>query len=102
MLRFLFLLLTLISCDAPGPLKADREAGDLFGPSEDNVVVVDAILFVDAPLPLIDLRRTAAPGGAYSSAAQALVGADVSILQGDAEFEYRPDPAAPGRYESAL
>ena len=56
------LLLALAACPAPGPLKADRDPDDLFGPSEDNVVVIDAILIVDAPLPPIDLRRTAAPG----------------------------------------
>ena len=59
------LLLSLTACPAPGPLKADRDPNDLFGPSEDNVVVIDAILIVDATLPPIDLRRTAAPGTPY-------------------------------------
>ena len=54
-------LLSLDSCYTPGPLKADRDPDDLFAPSEASIVV-DAILLVDAPLPYVFLRRTAAPG----------------------------------------
>jgi len=99
---FLLLMLALLACDAPGPLKAERNTDELFGPSEDHSTVVDAILFVGAPLPHVDLRRTAAPGIAYSSAAFALEGALVSIQQDDVIFNYNPDPHIPGRYLPSL
>ena len=88
----LLLLLPLLACKAPGPLAADRDPNELFGPSEANLIVVDAILIVDAPLPPIILRHTVAPGHAYSAAATALDGATVSIHRGDAVFNYRHDP----------
>ncbi len=94
----LLAFIALMACDAPGPLKADRDPDDLFGPSEDHVVVVDAILMVDAPMPPIDLRRTAAPGTAYSREAAALADARVTVSSGDDVLDYRPDPATPGRY----
>ena len=95
MYRYLLLLLPLLpllSCKAPGPLAADRDPDELFGPSEANLIVVEAILIVDAPLPSVILRRTVAPGRSYSAAATALEGATVSIHSGDAVFNYRPDP----------
>ena len=92
------LLLSLTACPAPGPLKADRDPDDLFGPSEDNVVVIDAILIVDAPLPPVDLRRTAAPGMPYAREEAALRNAEVTLSGGGDKFAYLPDPSAPGRY----
>ena len=92
------LLLALAACPAPGPLKADRDPDDLFGPSEDNVVVIDAILIVDAPLPPMDLRRTAAPGTPYAREEAALNNAEVTLSSGGATFVYLPDPSVPGRY----
>ena len=94
----LLALLPLLSCDAPGPLKAERKPGDLFAPSEGNTVVVEAILIVDAPLPPVQVRRTAAPGDPYSAVGAALADAQVSIHQGDAVFQYQPDPFASGHY----
>jgi len=99
MLLLLFLgLLPHLSCGAPGPLAADRDPDDLFGPSEDNLIVVDAILIVDAPLPPVFVRRTAHPGIPYAVEETALVGARVSIQTDNVVFEYRPDPDAAGRY----
>ena len=63
MIRVLLLSMTLLalgSCDAPGPLKAERDVDGLFGPSEDNTVVVDAILIVDRPLPCRPATRRVA------------------------------------------
>ena len=101
MRRILFLaLLPLLSC-LPGidlPLKADRDADDLFAPSEENLIVVDAILIVDAPLPPITLRRTVAPGVSYAEAEAGLAQARVTIERGDEAFTYRPDPTRAGRY----
>jgi hypothetical protein len=94
----LLALLPLLSCDAPGPLKAERKPDDLFAPSEGNMVVVEAILVVDAPLPPVQVRRTVAPGDPYSAAGAALTDAQVSIHHGDAVFAYHPDPDAAGRY----
>ena len=90
--------LPLLSCSAPGPLSADRDPDELFGPSEDNLIVVDAILIVDAPLPPLLLRRTVAPGVPYAAATTALAGGSVSIHSDNAVFEYRADPDAAGRY----
>ena len=91
-------LLPLLSCDAPGPLAADRDPGELFGPGEEKLIVVDAVLIVDAPLPPVVLRRTEAPGVPYEAAATGLSGAEVLIRSGDALFEYGPDPDMAGRY----
>ena len=94
----LLLLLPLLACQAPGPLAADRDPAELFGPSEDNLIVVDAILIVDAPLPPVVLRHTVAPGHVYSAATTALEGATVSIHRGDEVFNYRRDPSRAGHY----
>ena len=94
----LLTLAPLLSCDAPGPLAADRDPGELFGPAEEELIVVDAILIVGAPLPPVMLRRTEAPGVSYEAAAAGLTGAEVLIRSGDALFEYRADPAMAGRY----
>ena len=100
MYRYLLLLalFPLLSCKAPGPLAADRDPDELFGPSEADLIVVDAILIVDAPLPPVILRRTVAPGRSYSAVATALEGATVSIHRGDAVFKYRRDPIRTGHY----
>ena len=97
-IALLLILLCISACDAPGPLKAERNAEDLFGPSENNTVVVEAVLIVGSPLPHINLSRTAAPNERYDRAAGTLPGARVSIVQGDAVFAYSDDPAQPGRY----
>ena len=98
LLVMLLALAPLLSCDAPGPLKADRDPGELFGPGEETLIVVDAVLIVDAPLPPVLVRRTEAPGVRYDAAATGLTGAEVSMRSGDALFQYRADPAAAGRY----
>lgn len=100
MYRYLLLLalFSLLACKAPGPLAADRDPDELFGSSEADLIVVDAILIVDAPLPPVVLRRTVAPGHSYSAVATVLEGASVSIQRGDAMFNYRPDPSRAGHY----
>ena len=80
----LLALFPLLSCSAPGPLAAGRTPGELFGTAEDNLIVVDAILIVDTPLPPVFLRRTTAPGVLHSAAEPALRGARVSIHSDDA------------------
>ena len=90
----LLALFPLLSCSAPGPLAADRTPGELFGATEDDLIVVDAILIVDAPLPPVFLRRTTAPGALHAAAETALRGARVAIHSDDTVFDYRPDPDA--------
>lgn len=92
------LLLVVVSCDAPGPLKAERDDADLFGRAEADLVVVDAILIVDRPLPPIHLRRSVAPELTYDADATALSGAQVVLLQGENRFDYTEDRREPGRY----
>ena len=92
MYAYLLLLLPLLACGA------DKGPEDLFGPSEDNLMVVDAILIVDQPLPPVFVRRTAAPGIPYSPAAASEPEASVAIRHGDQTYAYRADPAIPGRY----
>ena len=94
----LLALLPLLSCDAPGPLKAERESGSLFAPSEGNVVVVEAILIVDAPLPPVQVRRTAAPGELYAASSAGLTDAQVTIHRGGDVYQYQPHSAVAGRY----
>ena len=45
---------------------ADREPGSLYGPGVGDLVVVDATLVVDRPLPDLFVRRTADPSAPYS------------------------------------
>ena len=92
MYAYLLLLLPLLACGA------DKGPEDLFGPSEDNLIVVDAILIVDQPLPPVFVRRTAAPGVSYSPAAASEPEAVVAIRHGDQAYPYRADPVIPGRY----
>ncbi|MFH1567781.1 MAG: DUF4249 family protein [Gemmatimonadota bacterium] len=94
-MHHLILLLTAAALAACG---AERQPGELFGPEEAEVLVVDAVLVVGQPLPEVYVRRTASPRSDYSAAAAAVTGAQVAISQGDVRHTYRPDPQAPGRY----
>lgn len=92
-MRFLlFLFPLLIACSA------DREPGTLFGPAEEDVLVVDAALIVDRSLPDLFLRRTLAPGRSYTRELAAVTDAEVVIRQGDRTFPYTADPDSAGRY----
>lgn len=77
---------------------ADREPGELFGPTEAGVLVVDALLIVGEPLPELFLRRTADPGAVYEAAAQGVLVAEVRIRHGAGEVVYAPDPDSAGRF----
>ncbi len=77
---------------------ADRGTGDLFGPSEEGTLVVDALLIVGHPLPDLFLHRTVSPGREYRREMAAVFGADVEIRQGDQSFSYQADPDSAGRY----
>ena len=92
-MKILLLLLPLLLACA-----AEREPGELFGPSEADLVVVDAILIVDQPMPDIFLRRTLSPNGNYSAAAAAIADAQLTIHSNEQSYTYTADPDSAGRY----
>jgi hypothetical protein len=96
-LVLLLVLLPHVSC-TPDFLEADRKPDTLFGPSEGDRTVVEALLVVDGPLPPVVLRRTLDPGVPYEASRTGLVGAEVAIRSGDEVFAYSPDPEVPGLY----
>lgn len=81
----------LLSC------AAERDGG-LFGPSEAGVLLVDALLLVDQPLPPIYLRRTQDPDTPYSPLAAAVGGARIVLSTDGATYAYAADPDSLGRY----
>jgi hypothetical protein len=94
-MRALLLLLvhvSLFSCSA------DREPGELFGPDESGMIVIDALLIVNSPLPGIFVWRTQPPGAVYSRARAAVTEGRVLLRQGEAQFPYRADPGFVGRF----
>ena len=88
----LLLALLLTACSA------DRQPGELFGPVPASLLVVDAILFVDQPLPDLFLRQTRSPDQDYSPAQAAVPDAQVTLQQGPQVFVYTSDPDSAGRY----
>ncbi len=66
----------------------DRNPASLFGPAENVTVVVDAVLYVDRPLPEIRVTRTRAANIAFVEEAVAVNDAEVTVLQGLAEYRY--------------
>ena len=91
--RYLIPLIALLFACA-----ADRRPGELFGPAEDDIIVVDAQLIVGDSLPPIYLSRTLAPSDTYTAAASAITGALVALRQDEQLYPYTDDPAVPGRY----
>ena len=90
--RPLLALMALAACSA------DRDPGELFGPVESGVLVVDAVLIVDQPLPDLFVRRTRSPRQTYTLESAAVTDARVVITSGSARYEYVPDPDSAGRY----
>ncbi|MFH1008141.1 MAG: DUF4249 family protein [Candidatus Latescibacterota bacterium] len=88
----MFCFLFLLAC------AADREPGELFGPSSGGMLVIDALLVVDHPLPDVFVHETVAPGTPYSREMAAVLGAEVAICQGEQVFGYQADPDSLGRY----
>jgi len=81
-----------------GACSADRDPGELFGPEESGLLVVDAVLIVGQPLPELFVRRTQSPSRSYSPKAAAVTEARVVISQGEDRFEYTADADSAGRY----
>lgn len=76
----------------------EREPGELFGPQEAGVLVIDAQLIVDEPMPALFLRRTADPAGVYDASAYGVTDAMIEIRHSDGVIDYRADPDSAGRY----
>ena len=77
---------------------ADRKPGELFGPEESGIIVVDALLIVDEPLPDILVRHTQRPTATYSRDQAAVVDASVAVFKGETSFQYSAHPDSAGRY----
>ena len=82
----------------------ERDPASLFGPAEKVTVVVDAVLYVDRPLPEILITRTRAANVAFVEEAASVNDAEVTVLQGLAAYRYEsvghlgrylPPPDAP-------
>lgn len=95
----------VLACLAVLPgCSGDRDPASLFGPAERETVVVDAVLYVDRPLPAILVTRTRAANIAFVEEAAAVNDAEVTVIQGLSEYRYEsvghlgrylPPPGAP-------
>ncbi|MCZ6636113.1 MAG: hypothetical protein O7G87_22170 [bacterium] len=85
-------LIGLLGC------QAERDKASLFGPEEVGVLVIDAQLIVDKPLPALFVRETVGLGEVYRLGEAGVVDAEVVIEQDGQRFVYRADLSEPGRY----
>ena len=67
---------------------SERDPATLFGPAERVTIVVDAVLYVDRTLPEIIVTRTRAANIAFTEEGAAVNDAEVTVLQGLAEYRY--------------
>ena len=74
---------------------ADRKPGELFGPSEEGVLVIDAILVVDQKLPDLFLKQTIAPGALQTADALIVEDAQLVLRVEDSSYIY-PRPRLAG------
>ena len=77
-------LIALMGC------KAERDPSSLFGPDASGVLVVDALLIVDKPLPQMLVSETVKANVGYSERWAGVGDAEVVITQGEQTFVYRP------------
>lgn len=99
------LTVVLLACPAAHPgCSGERDPATLFGPSERETIVVDAVLYVDRKLPEITITRTRTADAVPTGDATAVNDAEVTVLQGLAEYSYKsagrwgrylPPPGAP-------
>ncbi|MEE2658464.1 MAG: hypothetical protein VX733_08160 [Candidatus Latescibacterota bacterium] len=88
----------VLSAAVLGGCAAERQPGDLFGPHETGVPVVDGFLLVGQPLPDLFVRRSADPAEEYRLETVSVNDAEVILSTGVAEYHYQPDPDSAGRY----
>lgn len=86
-------LIALVGC------KAERDSSSLFGPDSSGVLVVDALLIVDKPLPQVLISETVKTNAGYSERWEGVGDAEVVISQGEQTFLYRPGRGT-GYYDS--
>jgi hypothetical protein len=82
----------VLACILLASCAAERKPGELLGPSEEGVLVVDALLLVDKPLPDLFLRKTIGPGKKWTTEFLQVTGATVEIRQGEQVFSYQNTP----------
>ena len=70
--------------------KAERDPSSLFGPDASGVLVVDALLIVDNPLPRVLVSETVKANAGYSERWAGVGDAEVVITQGEQTFVYHP------------
>lgn len=78
--------------------KAERGPESFFGPDASGILVVDALLIVDKPLPDLFIRETLNAASIYRREEAGVTDAEVVISQGGQPFVYRADPDSAGRY----
>ena len=81
-------LTALVGC------KVERDPSSLFGPDASGVLVVDALLIVDKPLPQVLISETVKANAGYSERWEGVGDAEVVISQGEQTFLYSPGFAA--------
>lgn len=91
-------LIALVGCEA------ERDPSSLFGPDASGVLVVDALMIVDQPLPQVLVSETVNANVRYSERWAGVGDAEVVITQGEQTFlyslgfssgSYLPPPNAP-------
>lgn len=75
-------LMLLAGCEA------ERDPSSLFGPDASGVLVVDALLIVDQPLPQVLVSETVKANAGYSERWTGVGDAEVVIAQGEQTFVY--------------
>lgn len=93
--RFALAALAALAAASVSGCAADRDPGELFGPSAAGQLVVQSLLIVDAPLPEVRLSRTTAPD-VVPDAGAAESDAVVRVRAGADVHEYVE--VEPGRY----
>lgn len=90
---FLIAVAVLFGCSV------ERDPSELFGPSEEGTLVIDAVLLVDQAFPTIILTRALAPNEPFSLEAAGESGAAIAILEeGESEIPYVESRETPGTY----
>ena len=80
-------LMLLAGCEA------ERDPSSLFGPDASGVLVVDALLIVDKPLPQVLITETVKANAGYFERWEGVGDAEVVITQGEQTFVYSPGSA---------
>lgn len=92
-------LSALLAAAALAGCTPDRDPASLFAPGQIDVLVVDALLVNDRPLPPILLSRTIRPDRRYDDADTAVRGAAVAVVVAGADtVRYVEEPFLPGTY----